>query len=83
MEQGEKRINVAFVLDAGGIQRQISMAEARAIAQQLPPANQGEQAGEQAMAPIEPEPTSSELFDGNISKLGRVVHDLPFDEQSG
>jgi len=25
------------------------------------------------------EATPGELFDGNIGKLGRVVHDLPFD----
>ena len=31
----------------------------------------------------EPEPTSGELFDGNIGKLGQVVHDLPFDANDG
>jgi hypothetical protein len=27
--------------------------------------------------------TSGELSDGNIGKLGRVVHDLPFDGNGG
>jgi hypothetical protein len=31
----------------------------------------------------EPEPTPGELFDGNIGKLGRVVHDVPFDGNGG
>jgi hypothetical protein len=31
----------------------------------------------------EPEPTPGELFDGNIGKLGRVVHDVPFDGKGG
>ena len=29
------------------------------------------------------EATPGELFDGNIGKLGRVVHDLPFDGNGG
>jgi hypothetical protein len=35
----------------------------------------------QAMPDPEPERelTAGELFDGNISRLGRVEHDLPFD----
>ena len=33
----------------------------------------------QAMPEPERELTAGELFDGNISRLGRVEHDLPFD----
>jgi hypothetical protein len=63
--QDEKRINVAFVLPTGD---QISMAKARAIAQ-LPPENH--------VAPTpepkpEPEPTAGDLFDIDVSRLGRV-----------
>jgi hypothetical protein len=70
--QPEKRINVAFVVDTKGK----SLAEVanfpvvtEEIAQKAPER--------------EPEPTAGELFDGNISKLGRVEHDLPFDGNGG
>jgi hypothetical protein len=31
----------------------------------------------------EPEPTAGELFDGNISRLGRVERDLPLESGNG
>jgi hypothetical protein len=78
-EQAARRIDIAFVLPSG---QQISEAKARALAA-LPPAN--EQATAQTEPerewPTEPEPepelTAGELFDGNISKLGRFVGDVP------
>lgn len=67
----EKRINVAFVIDTKG--------KSLAVVANFPVVND-----EIAQAPErEPEPTAGELVDGNIGKLGRVVHDLPFDGNDG
>jgi hypothetical protein len=73
-EPREKRINVAFVVDTKGKTLQD-------IANSFPVITSG-----QAMAPTEPEPkpepTAGELFDGDISKLGRFPHDLPLDGEA-
>jgi hypothetical protein len=62
----EKKINVAFVVDTKGK----SLEE---IANSFPVIR------EQAMPEPEPEPTAGELWDGDISRLGRCEHDLPLD----
>jgi len=59
----EKKINVAFIVDTKGK----SLEEVC----NFPVITTTEQARP------EPEPTAGELFDGNIGKLGRVVHNLP------
>jgi hypothetical protein len=68
----KKKINVAFIVNTGGKSLQ-EVASFPVIST------------EESMAPIEPEPesTAGELFDGNISHLGTVEHDLPFDSNSG
>ncbi len=71
--QPEKKINVAFVVDTKGK----SLAEV-ANFPVLTPEEIAQTAPER-----EPEPTPGELFDGNIGKLGRVVHDVPFDGNGG
>jgi hypothetical protein len=68
-EPPEKRINVAFIVDTKGK----SLKEVATF-----PVVTEEIASER-----EPEPTPGELFDGNISKLGRAEHDLPFDGNGG
>jgi hypothetical protein len=63
----EKKINVAFIVDTKGKSLK-EVAKFPVITTKQP----------------EPEPerelTAGELFDGNIGKLGRFVHDLPFAE---
>jgi hypothetical protein len=62
--ESEKKINVAFIVDTKGKSLE-EVASFPVLATQ------------QAMPEPEPEPTAGELFDGNISKLGRFPHDLP------
>jgi hypothetical protein len=68
----EKKINVAFVVDTKGKSLEEVVSFPVLTTQQAMP---------------EPEPerelTAGELFDGDIGKLGRVVHDLPFDGNGG
>ena len=68
----EKKINVAFVVDTKGkTLEEVASFPVFTTEQALP----------------KPEPerelTAGELFDGNIGKLGRVVHDLPFEGNGG
>jgi len=72
-EPPEKKINVAFIVDTKG-----KSLEEVASFPVLTPEEIAQKAPER-----EPEPTAGELFDGNISKLGRVVHDVPFDGNGG
>jgi hypothetical protein len=69
-EEKQKTINVAFVLP------DLKGKSLQEIANSFPVIST-----EQAMAPVEPEPerTAGESFDGNISRLGKVEHDLPLD----
>jgi hypothetical protein len=69
----EKKINVAFIVDTKG-----KSLEEVASFPVLTPEEIAQKAPER-----EPEPTPGELFDGNIGKLGRVVHDVPFDGNGG
>jgi hypothetical protein len=66
-----KQVSIQVVLNTGGK----SLEEVAAF-----PALTPEEVAQKAP---EPEPTAGELFDGNIGKLGRVVHDLPFDANGG
>jgi hypothetical protein len=69
----EKKINVAFIVDTKG-----KSLEEVASFPVLTPEEIAQKAPER-----EPEPTPGELFHGNIGKLGRVVHDVPFDGNGG
>jgi hypothetical protein len=66
----EKKITVAFVCDTKGK----TLAEV---------ANFPIITTEQAMPESERGPTAGELFDGNISRLGSVEHDLPYGGNCG
>ena len=66
----EKKISVAFVVDTKGK----SLEEVASFPVLTT---------RQAMPEPERELTAGELFDGNISRLGRVEHDLPFDGNGG